>query len=406
LGSLRTLVLLVSLVVPGSAALAAWCDDPQAAEQSGSASTATAGTDKASNNAGASRQEPPAPPRKYLDAGASLFNQGRFDLASKYLQAAQMYRDRLSASERLVLDVYREKLDHYLKTRVPAATTASPGPATPGDARIAAVQQGQRPAGSEGAPADPGVVTASTVDRAGVKAAVDPVQALSRRPDESDTPTFEKITTTTPPDSQNAGTLPPPGNATVKPLGATATWRDTTDTKQKGRWLLQLAREQILKGHFDLAEQAIAEARGLDVKWTLFDETPDRMADALAKARVRAGSTAATTAKVAGSGQPHDRRTAKARLKEARLALAANDLDRAEEIAREVRSWAVSYGLFDDTPDKLDSAVFEARRREAVRNAELSVRTYPRRDQSAEPEPTAPAVPGPMPGSDTPTLPN
>jgi hypothetical protein len=180
-------------------------------------------------------------------------------------------------------------------------------------------------------------------------------------------------------------------------MRGSGSWRDTADTKQKGRWLLQLAREQIKKGRFDIAEQAVAEARTLDVQWTLYDETPDRLAEALEKARAKAGQPARARTGDLPPPQSRDRRAARARLKEARAALSANDLEKAESLSREVRSWGVSLGLFDDTPDKVDAAIIEARRREAVNSADLMVRSYyrdrPRTGQERAPAP-APAGTG------------
>jgi hypothetical protein len=134
---------------------------------------------------------------------------------------------------------------------------------------------------------------------------------------------------------------------------------------------MQLAREQIHKGHFEVAEQAIAEARAMDVKWTVFDETPTKMMEALEKARATQEKE-----KTLASAGPHDRRTAKARLREARAALAADDLDRAEEIAREVKSWGLVFMFFDDTPDKVAAAVFTGRHRPASGNSKRDVKPF------------------------------
>lgn len=322
----------------------------------------------ATKSAAAARPEPPASPRKYLEAGARLFNAGRFELSSKYLQAAQMYRDRLSASERVVLEVYQEKLDHYLEAR-----------ATEGNAPAPAAPQGM--AGNQ--PTVDGRVKPTSTDVRPLEARViDPVQALARRPDEDDLPNLADPSTwpTVEPGADPKPAAGPPERA-PSALGASVSWRDTTDAKQKARWLLQLAREQVLKEHFDVAQQAIDEARALDVEWSLFDETPDRLSDALTKARAKAGP------KSTDPTRTRDRRMAKARLKEARGALEANDVERAEQILRDVRTWGVSYGLFDDTPEKLASAIFETRRREAVRNAELMVRSYYRDGRDAPVDP-------------------
>jgi hypothetical protein len=426
LGILRTLALLMALGASGPAAFGALSDDAKPVDPPEPAAPAPVSTEPPPADAGkpapspesaTARQEPPAPPRKYLEVGANLFNKGRYELASRYLQAAQMYRDRLSNSERIVLDVYREKLDHYLRT-TSAAPAQTPAPSAPADAPP---NPGTTPPNSEAVlPAgrtDTGVTPASAYSPSTSPNPVDPVQALSRRPDASEASVFGPVPDPGPPPSLSGSDVAPPGaepaNAAIlstaptiapkvvpaPPVDAAAvptgmrgsgSWRDTADTKQKGRWLLQLAREQIKKGHLDIAEQAVAEARSLDVQWTLFDETPDRLAEALAKARAKAGQPARARTGDLLPPQSRDRRSARARLKEARAALAANDLEKAESLSREVRSWGISLSLFDDTPDKVDAAIIEARRREALQSADLMVRTY-YRDRSRTGQERAPA---------------
>ncbi|MFO0909224.1 MAG: hypothetical protein U0794_12890 [Isosphaeraceae bacterium] len=402
LGSVKEALLLVVLAASGSFAAA----DGPSPEATKPAPPNAAGSE--ANSAPASevspnpsRPEPPAPPRKYLEAGANLFNKGRFDLAKKYLMAAHLYRDRLTASERVVLDVYREKLDHLLKGQAPSAASAPP----PSEAPVP-----PQPAPSEPAPSTtvssvgesaaaptrvssdtsvkPTSLSTSSASRSS-RPTLDPIQALSRRPDESDTPNMTMPPAFQPGTGSEPGPLAPevadPTAARIEaeagvPSGSVS-FRGTMDTKQKARWLLQLAREQILKQHFDVAEQAIAEARSLDVKWTMFDETPDRLAEALMKARQKAGLTEAPSspgllASVFPGQSPKDRRAARARLREARIALGANHLDRADEIVQEVRSWGVSYGLFDDTPDKVAAAIYDARRKSALRSAEVMIQSY------------------------------
>jgi len=350
LGRLRTLAILVGLGAANPAASGA-ADGPSSPVQ---------GTAAANPATPATRPEPPAAPKKYLESGALLFNKRRFDLAAKYLSAAQMYRDRLTPNEQVVLDVYREQLDRYARDQDPAR-----GPAAP--------------AAGE---ADPAVVAASTVgppalDMSAKQPGPDPTTAAPGRPSPA-------------PGPPAAG--PTPGTT------GTQTLRGTTDVKQNARWLLHQAREQISRKQFDAAEKVAAEARGMGVKWGYFDDTPDKVMESITKARARQGAMAGTaTAPAPGAetGQPRDRRTARARMREARAALAAHDVDKADAIAREVRAWNLHYNLFDDTPDKIADDADEARRRAAVRSAELMVRSY----SGPRVEPTAPATPnsGPPP---------
>ena len=80
----------------------------------GGASDGASLDDAAASPATATRQAPPAPPIKYLEAGARLFNSAQnakqMDLASKYLEAANTYRDQLQPDEQATLDAYLKEL--------------------------------------------------------------------------------------------------------------------------------------------------------------------------------------------------------------------------------------------------------------------------------------------------------
>ena len=54
----------------------------------------------------------------------------------------------------------------------------------------------------------------------------------------------------------------------------------------------------------------------------------------------------------------------------------SRQFEQAEAVALEVKQWGLTYSLFDDTPDKVAADSGDARRRAAVRNAELLVKTY------------------------------
>ena len=66
--------------------------------------------------------------------------------------------------------------------------------------------------------------------------------------------------------------------------------------------------------------------------------------------------------------QPRDRKAAKAKLKEARAALANNQFEQAEAIALDVKSWNLTYGWFEDNPDKVAAAARALRRRDQLRH--------------------------------------
>ena len=209
LGRLRTVSLILILGAWGGATKGADPDDAAAAP-----STAT-------------RQAPPAPPIKYLEAGAKLFNTEQFDMASKYLEAANRYRECSRTDERSMLDAYLKEL-----AGVRQAVNAAP----------VGRFSGRRRSPAAVAPA----VTARR-SAAGTPIASPGPVASARRP----------------------------ARPALTP----------TEAKQKARWLLHEGREQLLRGNYDLAQAKVDEARSLEVTWGLFDDTPDKLQEDIAKVR-------------------------------------------------------------------------------------------------------------------------
>ncbi len=111
----------------------------------------------------------------------------------------------------------------------------------------------------------------------------------------------------------------------------------STDVKQRGRWLLHEAREQLHLGNYDVAQRKVDEAEALDIKWGLFDDTPAKVSEEIKKARPKASAAA----NAAAASQPHDRQTAKAQAAEARTALNNRQFEQAEAIALEVKGWGL-----------------------------------------------------------------
>ena len=140
----------------------------------------------------------------------------------------------------------------------------------------------------------------------------------------------------------------------------TPTDRGTTDTKQAARWKLQSAKEQMRMGNYDDAAKLVAEVRQMPVKWGLFDETPDKVGEAIAKARPKlTGASAVAT--------PHTKEAAVAKLKEARSMLASNQFEQAEAIAIDVESWGMNFGRWEDKPSKVADAARALQRRDQTR---------------------------------------
>jgi hypothetical protein len=269
-----------------------------------------------------------------------------------------MYRDRLTPSEQIVLDVYREHLEEYRQTLRVAKTSRREGI--------------ESTAGGDGV-RDTGVVPVGMSVNPGVDVVNYPPRTSGPTADAEEGPRA-----TGKPESLAHG--PPPRLGLERgPVYGSVSWRDSATDKEKARWLLRLSREQIYKGHFDVAEQAIAEAKAMDVKWTVFDETPEKMTEALLKAKEKKAND--TTDPM---DQPHDRQAAKTRLRDARAALAAGEYDRAETIAREVGTWRLRYGFFEDTPDKVSAAISDARRRGYSQKPQPMIKPF----RSTLPDPT------------------
>ncbi len=145
----------------------------------------------------------------------------------------------------------------------------------------------------------------------------------------------------------------------------------SVDSRARARWLLHEAREKLIQGKYDEAQHKADEADALNVKWGLFDDTPARVGEDIKKARPKA------VASRAGSAiEVHDRRAAKAKLREARAAIGDRRFEQAEAIALDVKGWGLSYGIFEDNPDKVGAAARALRRRDKIRNT-------PARDQSS-----------------------
>ena len=138
----------------------------------------------------------------------------------------------------------------------------------------------------------------------------------------------------------------------------------TPDVKQHGVWLLHEAREQMAQGDFDAAQKKIAEAEAIDVKWGLFDDTPAKVRNDLSKERPKNLASMSNPAQ----SLPHNRENAHALLREARAALANHQIDQAEAIAQEVKSWNLRYSLFGENPDKVAAAARALRKRDKIRN--------------------------------------
>ncbi|HWE40467.1 MAG TPA: type II secretory pathway, component PulD, partial [Isosphaeraceae bacterium] len=159
------------------------------------------------------------------------------------------------------------------------------------------------------------------------------------------------------------GPVAVPNVMQANPVGDPGPRLGTIDAKQQARWLLATAREQGKLGHYDEADQLVAKADSLGVKWGLFDDTPAKVRESIARARPKMAASSAAP------GAPHNRRAAQAKIKEGRALLSAGQFEQAEAISLEVNSWNLAYGMLEDNPTKLGNAARALRRREQLRNS-------------------------------------
>ena len=288
----------------------------------------------------------PAKARDYLEAGAKLHNKGRYELADRYLKEAERLKDRLTLNEQVVLRVYREKVDQQLeRLSTPLVVEEAPRSARFSEDKIDKEVKATS------------VIPSSTLPESSV-AGLDTDGMTtddSRNPSESSTDSLD-------PRAEESKEDP------FQKLFGSETLRNSDDTKQRGRWLLSMAREQIFRGNYDKAREIAAKVKEMNIPWGRFDDSPEKVTEALAKAEQIKSTGSNETTKSASL----DRRTAKARLREARAAMLHGELDQAEAIVKEVNSWRVGFYFFDDTPAKVFSAIDSARRRKSTRAGETT----------------------------------
>ncbi|MCS6976753.1 MAG: hypothetical protein NZM31_07035, partial [Gemmatales bacterium] len=126
------------------------------------------------------------------------------------------------------------------------------------------------------------------------------------------------------------------------------------------RDLLRQAHDAVQAGDLDRARQLVreAEATGTHIPWWE-EHTPDKLKAAIARAE-QSGSKKASAASSAST--PMSATEAKAMVRNARKALDENNLDLAEDLAKQARlAQGVKWGLFEDTPDKVLADVAKAR---------------------------------------------
>jgi hypothetical protein len=306
--------------------------------------------------ASAAKQAPPAPPGEYVKAGLSLCQTGDYVRAKQYLKAAEMYRDQLTPEEQSSLDSAQQ----LVASGDPTSSDAAPSTTTLAEAPTAA-------SNAEEASAD-----ASLHDSAAALVAQAREAMSINRRDEARTLAQQAEAMGA---SFAAGEDSPArvlAELSGVPTGPATRGPGGGDTKQQAEWLLHQSREMISLGNFDEAAKKLAEARAMNVRWGLFDDTPTKVAKDLERYRPKSNPNTAAAPATAHTGT-RDRREAKEKLKEARRMIDAGQVDQAEAIAVEVGTWGVRFGMFDDNPAKVASAARAVKRRELGRHGDHGV---------------------------------
>ncbi len=313
-------------------------------------------------------------PRDILKDGVENHRKFEFELADVYLKKAQELRSSLSASE-------QKELDAYVQSNAKA---------------LASRKQGQEM-----------IQKATLAINAGKTQEADALLRALKANTYLGVQDRQSVATLSDVLAKNTGTVTAPGTAPVAPKGRTPAdmlaagreafknksydeaqmwalnakqagfsskmpWEDTPDKlmadintaraqaakmgttpggadqrQQQCKALCMQASQALAAGDVVTAEKLTKQAEDLKVNVAWFDEyTPAKLNEAIARAKksgVRPGTM------VAGS-VPADPRVA---VKEARVALDQGNFDRCEELCNGARVAKVSWGMFEDNPDKV-----------------------------------------------------
>jgi type II secretory pathway component GspD/PulD (secretin)/tetratricopeptide (TPR) repeat protein len=164
-------------------------------------------------------------------------------------------------------------------------------------------------------------------------------------------------------ENQNASRVPPSGQTT--PTGANS-------ESDEARQLIRQARQAMGQRKYDEAHRLVAQARTKKANFGFWEDNPDKVEGDLRRVASAAKPTAtATTAAVTGS-VPRTKEEARAMLLAGRKQLADGKIDEAAQTAQRVKALtSASWGLFEDSPDRLAIDVNKVRlkrdRAESVR---------------------------------------
>ncbi len=286
---------------------------------------------------------PGVKPGDYVKAVVQLCNAGQHEEAAKYYDAAMSFQDGLTPDQQATLNQYGQFLNP--QSNAASAPVAGAAADAPAQAPVVDLASAHRTQAQE---------LVSSARQALNDGQFDEARRLATQARAMNAPFAANE------DNPNL-VLADVQRAQAGPMGRGT---PANNEKQQAMWFVHQAREQMRLGNFDASREFLSKAEALNIKWSLFDDTPARAREDLAKIAPPEAQPGAEVATEAG-----DRRTAKARLKEARAALEQGDYKAAETIAREVESWGHHFTIFEDSPSKILSAAAAVQRRDATRNA-------------------------------------
>jgi general secretion pathway protein D len=157
---------------------------------------------------------------------------------------------------------------------------------------------------------------------------------------------------------------------------------EVVDARKEALKLLRQGRIYLREGNLNKAEEMAQQAADLNASYRLLDDTPRQLSSEIARANDQrksgeestgaAQTVAPEVAEVPAqrpSGSSRDlSRQAQLHLKKAHDLMDRGDCDSAIEIAHRVQGWGLTYGFWDDTPAKVESAAKALKSRNVARS--------------------------------------
>ncbi len=190
----------------------------------------------------------------------------------------------------------------------------------------------------------------------------------------------QEAVASTPPASPSTNTT----HTAAKPVdprpSASPTSPAPSSSADSGRQVIAKARQALNAGKLDEAQKYITQARGLRLELNWWEDNPEKLQKDLDRARATPAPVAANTAqpkspKTETAEKPATPAEVPGLLKQGRQLLSLGKLEEAEQVCTRARTVAnVRYGLFDDTPEKLQNDLNKARhKRDQAESEQLLV---------------------------------